>query len=174
MPTADVLHRASLLLSCGVRSCSRAALAAFRGTGVDDEKVISRTLATILNFSGFRAESFDRPEKAIAAAVDLAPDLLITDEVMARMSGVELAIHFRKLHPRCKVLLFSGQSKTSDLLEQARAQGYDFEVIAKPIHPNVLIKRVRIATADPHTLTARSQRWRSRFHISTGISSLIG
>jgi DNA-binding NtrC family response regulator len=72
---------------------------------------------------------------------------LISDVVMPAITGIELAIHFRNTHPRCKVLLFSGQSKTSDLLEQARAQGYDFEVIAKPVHPNVFIERVRGETA---------------------------
>jgi FixJ family two-component response regulator len=110
---------------------------------VDDERIISTTLATILNFSGFKAESFDRPDKAIAAAKELAPSLLITDVVMPGMTGVELGIHFRRTHPQCKVLLFSGQAATSDLLEQARALGYEFEVLAKPLHPSVLIERVR-------------------------------
>ena len=97
--------------------------------------------------SGFDARSFDHPEKAIEAAVDLAPALLITDVVMPGVSGVDLAIHFRKTHPRCKVLLFSGQAQTVDLLDEARRQGYDFEVIAKPVHPSVLIERVREQTA---------------------------
>jgi DNA-binding response OmpR family regulator len=105
--------------------------------------VISETLATILNISGFDAKSFYHPDRAIAAAVDLAPDLLITDVVLPGMSGVELAIRFRKSHPQCKVLLFSGQAQTADLLDDARKQGYDFELLAKPVHPSDLIKRVR-------------------------------
>jgi hypothetical protein len=34
--------------------------------------------------------------------------------------GVELAIHFRKAQPECKVLLFSGQASTADLLAKLR------------------------------------------------------
>jgi DNA-binding NtrC family response regulator len=62
---------------------------------------------------------------------------------MPGMTGVDLGIHFRRAHPQCRVLLFSGQAATSDLLEQARVQGYEFEVLAKPLHPSVLIERVR-------------------------------
>jgi DNA-binding NtrC family response regulator len=71
---------------------------------------------------------------------------LITDVVMPGMSGVELAVHFRKAHPQCKVLLFSGQARTVDLLEGAKKQGYNFEVLAKPVHPTDLLKKVREKT----------------------------
>ena len=37
---------------------------------------------------------------------------------MPGMTGIELAIHFRKTQPECKVLLFSGQASTADLLER--------------------------------------------------------
>jgi DNA-binding NtrC family response regulator len=110
---------------------------------VDDEHVISSTLSAILNMSGFKAESFDQPESAIAAAQNVKPDLLITDVMMPGMTGIELAIHFRKAHPQCKVLLFSGQAATSNLLEEARAQGHDFELLAKPVHPTELLKKIR-------------------------------
>ena len=102
---------------------------------VDDESVIAQTLAIILNQAGFTALAFDHPDKAIAACETSPPDLLITDVMMPGMTGVELAIHFRKTHPECKVLLFSGQAATADLLTDAREQGYDFDLLSKPVHP---------------------------------------
>jgi DNA-binding NtrC family response regulator len=110
---------------------------------VDDEAVIAHTLVVILNQAGFRASAFDHPNKAIAACVDLAPDLLISDVVMPGMTGVELAIHFRRTQPKCKVLLFSGQAATADLLKKAREQGYDFELLSKPVHPADLLVKLR-------------------------------
>jgi DNA-binding NtrC family response regulator len=109
---------------------------------VDDEVVIAETLATILNHYGFRATAYDSPEKAIAALADLAPALLISDVVMPGMTGVELAIHFRKAQPDCKVLLFSGQSETASFLEKAHAEGYDFDFLLKPVHPVDLLARL--------------------------------
>jgi len=96
---------------------------------VDDEPVIAQPLALILNQAGFRARAFDHPDKAIAARAEMAPDLLISDVMMPGMTGVELAIHFREAQPECKVLLFSGQAITTDLLKKARELGYDFELL---------------------------------------------
>ena len=111
---------------------------------VDDEPVIAQTLAIILNQAGFEATAFDHPHKAIAARPALHPDLLITDVMMPGMTGVELAIHFRKAQPDCKVLLFSGQAATADLLEDARRDGYDFDLISKPVHPADLLAKLRL------------------------------
>jgi FixJ family two-component response regulator len=90
---------------------------------VDDEAVIAQRLAIILNQAGSQASAFDHPEKAIAARAELVPALLITDVMMPGMTGIDLAIHFRKAQPECKVLLFSGQAATADLLEREKLGG---------------------------------------------------
>ena len=109
---------------------------------VDDESCIADTLASILRSSGYVASAFYDGETALAACHPSPPDLIISDVVMPRMSGIDLAIQIRERHPDCKVLLFSGMAATSDLLEQARLQGYDFEVLAKPVHPTDLLARM--------------------------------
>jgi DNA-binding NtrC family response regulator len=113
---------------------------------VDDEFVIATTLATILERSGFDAVSFTDPLRALRAAQIEAPDLLISDVVMPEMSGIDLAIRLKQSNPDCKVLLFSGQAATTNLLEAARENGHDFEVLAKPIHPTEFLKRIRDVT----------------------------
>ena len=63
--------------------------------------------------------------------------------MMPGMTGIELAIQFRQAQPACKALLFSGQAATADLLEKAREQGHDFDLLSKPIHPADLLAKLR-------------------------------
>jgi CheY-like chemotaxis protein len=110
---------------------------------VDDERVIADTLATILQGSGFKAKSFNNPLDALSAATDNPPDLLISDVVMPQLSGIELAIQLKALCPECKILLFSGQSQTANLLRSARQLGHDFHLLTKPIHPKDLLLQIQ-------------------------------
>jgi hypothetical protein len=48
----------------------------------------------------------------------------------------------RKQSPNCRVILFSGQTSTADLLNEARLQGHQFEVLQKPIKPEVLLTQL--------------------------------
>jgi len=107
----------------------------------DDERVIADTLAMILNQSGFEAKAVYSGEKALEIAASFAPDMLISDVIMADLNGIDAAIQVRALLP--KILLFSGQAATADLLEKARAQGYEFEILAKPVHPQDLLNKLR-------------------------------
>jgi DNA-binding NtrC family response regulator len=109
---------------------------------VDDEPVIASTLAAILRMNGFSAKFFTCPLDALTAARLKAPDLLISDVAMPGISGIELAIQMRAQYPTCKVLLFSGQATTMDLLEDARAQGHDFDLLQKPVPPTELLLEV--------------------------------
>ncbi len=110
---------------------------------VDDERVIADTLAMILNQSGFEALAVYSGEKAVEQASTFTPDMLITDVIMADLNGIDAAIRIRALLPQIKILLFSGQAATADLLEKARSQGYEFEILAKPVHPHDLLTKLR-------------------------------
>jgi len=109
---------------------------------VDDEPVIASTLAVIFNMNGYSARCFTDPIEALAAAQSDAPDLLISDVEMPGLSGVDLAIQMRARYPKCKILLFSGQAATLDLLENAGAQGHDFHLLLKPVHPSELLAKM--------------------------------
>ena len=109
----------------------------------DDERAIAETLGAILTRSGFETRRVYSGEAAVQIAEHFRPNMLITDVVMPGISGIEAAIRITAMLPACKILLFSGQAKTVDLLKQARLRGYDFEIIAKPVHPRDLLDRLR-------------------------------
>src|ERR1700676_3893876 len=94
---------------------------------VDDEKIIADSLVAILKKCGFDARAFYLAETALSACDLGQPDCIISDVVMPGMSGVDLAVQIRRRLPACRILLFSGQAATSDILEKARKSGHDFD-----------------------------------------------
>jgi DNA-binding response OmpR family regulator len=120
---------------------------------VDDENVIASTLELILKNQGFDAHSFADPIAALKAAQSKPPDLLVTDVLMPRLNGIELAIRIKHDCPNCKVLLFSGNVTIIDLVAQAQAAGHDFVLVNKPVHPSVLVSRISEVLQDAGSLT---------------------
>ncbi|MGE5114074.1 MAG: response regulator [Acidobacteriaceae bacterium] len=108
---------------------------------VDDEAIIADTLVVILKNQGYAADAAYSGEAALEKARVVPPELLISDVVMPGMSGIRLAIAITETAPDCKVLLFSGQASTTDLLAEARDSGREFNILTKPIHPSLLLER---------------------------------
>ena len=109
---------------------------------VDDESAIADTVTEILCRSGYAANAAYDGNEALESALVTPPELLITDVVLPGMTGIELAITVKRIFPDCKILLFSGQAATSDLMASARSAGHHFTLLTKPIHPKELLLRV--------------------------------
>jgi CheY-like chemotaxis protein len=109
---------------------------------VDDEERIADTLVLILQTKQYMAEAAYDASSALEICAKRAPDLVISDVVMPGMNGIEMAVVIRKKFPRCGILLFSGQAATADMLEEARRRGHQFELLAKPVHPDTLLEKV--------------------------------
>jgi CheY-like chemotaxis protein len=109
---------------------------------VDDERVIADTLSAILSRSGFSTMTAYDGIGALKLAGERKPDLLISDVMMPGMTGIELAITITQTIPGCKILLFSGQAATVDLLEKARHAGHAFTTLTKPVHPTDMLRRI--------------------------------
>jgi CheY-like chemotaxis protein len=110
---------------------------------VDDEQIIADTLAKILDLNGYDASAVYTGTSAVDTARTTQPDLIISDVIMPDMNGIEAAIRIREFLPGCKILLFSGQAATADLLESARVKGHEFEILAKPVHPADLLAKLK-------------------------------
>lgn len=110
---------------------------------VDDEKLIVDTLAEILEGAGFEVIGACDGWTALEKIADRRPDYLLSDVLMPQMNGVELAIAIRKMYPATRIMLLSGQAGISEILLEGQRQGFEFELIAKPIHPLKLIEHLK-------------------------------
>jgi CheY-like chemotaxis protein len=142
------LKRGHMIQNSGTSRTRNASVAKLKVLVVDDEQVIANTLATILNNSGFEALAVYSGQAALDALTSFEPDVLVSDVIMPEMTGIEAAIDILAQFPGCRVVLFSGNHSTADLLHDAQAQGHYFEILAKPFHPTDLLGRLR-AGASP-------------------------
>lgn len=99
---------------------------------VDDEVTLLKAVEFTLQNLGYTTVSENRPEEALArvATNPQAFQLVITDQTMPHMTGLELAARIRDLRPDLPVLIASGYS-TALTTERMAAAGVR-EMIEKP------------------------------------------
>ena len=107
---------------------------------VDDVRTIADSLALIFSSGGYETQRAYTAEQAIEIVPEWLPDLAIIEVVLPQTNGIDLAILLTAQCPACRLMLFSGQAVTEDLLTEAAKMGYKFEIVAKPTHPTVMLK----------------------------------
>ena len=58
-------------------------------------------------------------------------------------NGCETAAELLTFLPQCRVAIFSGSRAAVPVIEEYRLCGYDFDVLAKPLHPQDLLNWLR-------------------------------
>ena len=119
---------------------------------VDDESEVTSSLSTILGRYEYEVRVAANGEQAIEAIASWRPDLAIVDVMLPQMNGIDLAMVIRDTHPRCQLVLFSGNQTTQSLLEEAAKKGHLFEILAKPVHPMFMLDYVssRLSARSKH------------------------
>jgi len=109
---------------------------------LDDEVAVADTLEMIFSGCGYEVRTAHSAEMAIETISEWQPDLAIVDVMLPRMNGIEFGIVLVSNYPACRVVLVSGHPGTGELLEMARMRGHDFEILAKPLHPGLILEVV--------------------------------
>lgn len=109
---------------------------------VDDEPEVNQSLQAIFTQHGYEVRIAETAEQAIETVAAWQPDLAIVDVLLPGMNGIDLAMVIRDMHPSCRLVLFSGQQTTQELLEEAAKKGHLFEILAKPAHPLFMLDYV--------------------------------
>jgi len=80
---------------------------------VDDEMLITTMLDDVLNLYGAHVECFNDPEVALEKFKKNPGsfDLVITDETMPAISGLEMSHQMKELIPELKIILCTGYSE---------------------------------------------------------------
>jgi PAS domain S-box-containing protein len=110
---------------------------------VEDEVALRELTRLLLQDAGYTVLESSGVEDAIATAKDLhlKIDLLLTDVVMPRIDGRELASQLVALRPNLKILYMSGY--TDDVLVNRGRLTQAAILVQKPFTKNTLLQKVR-------------------------------
>jgi len=114
---------------------------------VEDDDPIRSIARRALESAGYSVLDSPDPAAALEMAQDLHRpiDLLVTDVVLPRMSGVELAEKLRQGRPELRVLFISGYTGSHLAAEGVLPEGVQF--LPKPFSPADLVRRAGEALA---------------------------
>lgn len=110
---------------------------------VEDEQLVRDLVRRTLRRAGYTVLVAENGEEALAISrANLGPvDLVVTDVVMPRMNGSELAIRLLLERPGMRVLFVSGYA--NDVLDVRGGLEPGTDYLQKPFTPSVLLDRVR-------------------------------
>ena len=109
---------------------------------IDDEVNVAKTLTMVLEQEGYTAAFAFTARSGIELACRIGPDIALVDVDLPDIDGIEAAVTICERVPNCKILLISGHPNSTSKLEQARARGINFEIVAKPIPPLELVEKL--------------------------------
>ena len=117
---------------------------------VDDDRRVLVVICKVLRDNGFEVLEAQSAADALTLCEQHSGtiDLLLSDIVLARMSGPQLAARLATSRPKMKVLYFSGHGASSMFAAAIQASGA--RMLQKPIRPDVLVRQVcEVLDAEP-------------------------
>lgn len=110
---------------------------------VDDEESIRITLKEFLQNDDHDVRVAEDAEQAITLMQKINFDVVVTDIILPRITGVDLLKAIRKISPYSQVVMMTGKPTVDTASESLRAGAFDY--LYKPVRKDAIIKTVRNA-----------------------------
>lgn len=107
---------------------------------VDDEELIRKTLKFDLKKSGYKVTTASCGEEALETLKKTEFDIIITDLMMDKVSGIDVLQAVREKNPDTMVIIFTGYASIETAIEAVRLGASDY--ILKPYHKSGIILKV--------------------------------
>ena len=110
---------------------------------VDDEKSIRLSISELLLRDGFDVVAVPDAAMALEMLQQQSFDVLLTDIIMPRMSGMDLASRVRKENQSIQIIIMTGEPtvETATMAVQSSVNDY----LVKPVKKDILLKTIRSA-----------------------------
>ena len=110
---------------------------------IDDEPIVCRSCARVLEAEGCTVETAFSPGEGLARVARGRFDVVLTDLMMSAMGGLEVVRRVRVLSPGTRVIVITGYATLATAAEAALAGAFNY--VLKPFTPGELQEVVRRA-----------------------------
>ncbi len=110
---------------------------------VDDERSIRLTVKAFLEMDGHSVDTAEEAESAMGIFESKPIDVVLTDIILPRVSGVELLRRIREKSDHVQVIMMTGEPTLETASDSLRLGAVDY--LQKPVGKNEIVKAVRNA-----------------------------
>jgi two-component system cell cycle sensor histidine kinase/response regulator CckA len=110
---------------------------------VDDDAMLARTLADVLEMHGFDARTASDGQSAIAMARELRPSVAVVDLRLPDMDGLDLASLLHADAQEMQIIILTGNASVETAVRALRDENCEY--LIKPIEPSTLVRTMRAA-----------------------------
>ena len=126
---------------------ARQAVAQYQILVVDDDELVSEYLIALLEAESYNVIALNEPVAALQYFKQHPDDfdLIITDQIMPELTGVEMAQEICKLRPKIPVLLITGYS---EIITAENAKSFGLSgFFSKPINEGLFLNKISALVA---------------------------
>lgn len=138
---------------------------------VDDEASARSALGEILSDEGYKVRTAADGFRALAAAREFAPDVVVTDLKMPGMDGLELLARLKELDAEVAVVLVTAFGAVSSAVEAMRGGAADY--LTKPLNSDELLV-VLERCLEGVSLRRESKRMRELLAVKYSFDNIVG
>jgi DNA-binding NtrC family response regulator len=138
---------------------------------VDDEEKIRKILTRLLEDEEYQVKSVENGNRAIAIASTYKPDLILMDQNMPGINGIEALTVIREKLPVVTVIILTAFGEVSLAVEAMKKGAYDY--LEKPFDNDKLLMLINRAL-EHQKLTAELQVLKQKVAVNKSFDQIIG
>lgn len=136
----------------------------------DDEENIRKILSRILTDEGYLVSAVENGEKAIKLLPRLNPAVILLDQNMPGMNGIEVLERIKEKYPLITVIIITAHGQVNLAVEAIKSGAYDY--IEKPFDNNKLILLIKRGM-EHFKMNSELSRLKNQLAIKTSFDSIV-
>jgi two-component system nitrogen regulation response regulator GlnG len=130
---------------------------------VDDDQDLRYSLRRVLSQRGYRVEEAESGEEGLKKAEACSPQVILLDNRMPGMSGLEALQHLRGVVPKVMIILMTAYGTTQTTIEAMKFGAFDY--VMKPFDPKKIVALTEAAVSAATDLD-RAERTQAETRVS--------